>query len=167
MSDTGNCKPIIIGNLEMPYSKLLLYTGFEKYSIELADKYLHNFSNPQKAAKHLLHAQSIKSSFWGSHEIFLTDDNSDVVTSTSTAFTVMQLSMVLAIAHLAGLELSNPKVQEFVELNFGDSSKCYSFGPDEDIPERIGNALAHMLINTVSSEIVGKKAYRTFFKKKK
>lgn len=148
------------------YDELINKFSLSAVSAKLASKYIQEYPEPQRAAKHLLRTVSFQT-FGCIAPDFLpnSEDLDDLQYTYGLMVIICQLSMCLAIARLAGFNITDDDTWLFILGNFHDIS--ISTFSSEEFSERIGYALAHGVGNIASSKAVGRRAYKYFFENKR
>lgn len=166
MKHLSSQQTITIDQQSFPYGEFIIQSNLKGASIELADKYIKNYSDPQKAAKYMLHISSIESIGSCFSDILPSENESNSAKyGMGVVFVLRQLVLCLAIAYLAGFDISDDEVRVFILGNF--HTVPIDTGADEELSERIGCTIAHGTNNFISSEIMGHRAYKYFFENKR
>ena len=149
------------------YDELIKKFNLSAVSAKLVNKYIQKYPEPQRAAKHLLRTVSFQT-FVCIAPDFLpnNEDPDDLQYAYGLIVIICQLSMCLAIARLAGFNITDDDTRLFILGNFHDISISSTFS-SEEFSERIGYAVAHGVGNIASSKAVGRRAYKYFFENKR
>lgn len=169
MPDSIYQKTITIGRQTFSYDTLISQSNLGRNSINLANEYLARYSDPKKAAKHLLHNFSVKSALGCLPDLLPPDEeNNNVRYSAEFTLTLHQILLALAIAYLAGFDPCEKEVWLFILGNFfSASTNSTNITSTDEFAERTGYALAHGIFNIAGSEAIGHRAYKYFFENKR